>query len=247
MSFEFFIYLVVGALAGGFINGMAGFGTALFALSFWLQIMEPSQAVPLALTAAILPGLQGVWMVRTEILSQRKRLLRFLLPGLAGIPLGVSMLSIVDPAQLKLFIAVVLVLYGGYFSLKGNLPRLEKSMPLIDAVVGLIGGVMGGLASLSGVLPVMWSSLQAWSKADTRAVLQSFNLAILATTAMTFLVKGLFTIEILKLMAITLPVSLASAQIGLACFKRLSTDHFRRLVILMMLSSGIALLIRSLV
>ena len=44
MSIEFYLYLIAGALAGGFINGLAGFGTALFALSFWLQILEPGQA-----------------------------------------------------------------------------------------------------------------------------------------------------------------------------------------------------------
>ncbi len=93
----------------------------------------------------------------------------------------------------------------------------------------------------------MWCSLQAWSKSDTRAVLQAFNLAILATTAVAFLIKGMFTLEVLKLIAMTLPVSLISAQIGLAFFKRLSTDHFQRLIIFMMLISGAALLIRGVI
>ena len=34
---------------------------------------------------------------------------------------------------------------------------------------------------------------------------------------------------------------------GLACFKRLSTDHFQRLIIFMMLISGAALLIRGVI
>lgn len=247
MPVEFLLYLLAGALAGGFINGLAGFGTALFALSFWLQILDPAQAVPMVLVSAIIPGLQGAWVVRAEILNQPRRLLRFLVPGLLGVPLGVSMLSIVDPDQLKMAIAVILVLYGSYFSLKNTLPKLASSMPIIDGIIGLVGGVMGGLASLSGAIPVMWCSLQAWSKSDTRAVLQTFNLAILATTAVAFLIKGMYTLEVLKLIAITLPVSWVAAQIGLACFKRLSTDHFQRLIIFMMLISGMALLVRGLI
>lgn len=247
MPVEFYLYLFAGALAGGFINGLAGFGTALFALSFWLQILAPEQAVPMVLVSAIVPGLQGAWIVRSEILNQPGRLLRFLLPGLVGVPLGVSMLSLINPDQLKMGIAVILVLYGGYFSCKNALPKLTRSMPLVDAIIGLAGGVMGGLASLSGALPVMWCSLQDWSKSDTRAVLQTFNLAILATTALVFLAKGMYTLEVLKLIGMTLPVSLLAAQAGLACFKRLSTDHFQRLIILMMLISGMALLIRGLI
>lgn len=245
MPAEFYLYLIAGALTGGFINGLAGFGTALFALGFWLQILEPGQAVPMVLVSAIFPGLQGAWIVRKEILNQPRRLSRFLLPGLVGVPLGVSMLSMVNPDQLKMGIGVMMVLYGGYFSFRNTLPKLERSMPLVDGIIGLAGGVLGGLASLSGALPVMWCSLQAWSKSDTRAVLQTFNLAILATAAVAFLIKGMYTPEVLKLIAVTLPVSLISAQIGLACFKCLSTDHFQRLIIFMMFISGAALLIRG--
>jgi hypothetical protein len=40
--------LFAGALAGGFVSGLAGFGTALMALGIWLYLMPPSLAVPLA-------------------------------------------------------------------------------------------------------------------------------------------------------------------------------------------------------
>lgn len=53
---EFYVYLVTGAIAGGFINGLAGFGTALFALGFWLQILPPEQAVPMAGVSAVVPA-----------------------------------------------------------------------------------------------------------------------------------------------------------------------------------------------
>ena len=40
--------LLVGALAGGFVTGLAGFGTAMMALGIWLHVLPPSIAVPLA-------------------------------------------------------------------------------------------------------------------------------------------------------------------------------------------------------
>ena len=47
MTGEMLIYLLLAGLAGGFINGLAGFGTALFALGFLLQILPPLEAVGL--------------------------------------------------------------------------------------------------------------------------------------------------------------------------------------------------------
>jgi len=39
--------LLAGALAGGFVSGLAGFGTALMALGIWLYILPPAISVPL--------------------------------------------------------------------------------------------------------------------------------------------------------------------------------------------------------
>lgn len=53
------LYLLLGAAAGGFINGLAGFGTALFALGFFLNIMSPIQAVAIVFLLSVTRGLVG--------------------------------------------------------------------------------------------------------------------------------------------------------------------------------------------
>ena len=62
MSTGFYMFLALGAACGGFVNGLAGFGTALFALGFWLHIMPPMQAVAISLAVSISTGVQGVWV-----------------------------------------------------------------------------------------------------------------------------------------------------------------------------------------
>ena len=42
MSLFAFALLLLGALAGGFVSGLAGFGTALMALGIWLYVLPPS-------------------------------------------------------------------------------------------------------------------------------------------------------------------------------------------------------------
>ena len=240
-------YLVAGAADGGFINGLAGFGTALFALGFFLTIMTPVEAVAIVVVLSVISGVQGMWIVRHAISDQPHRLARFLLPAVVGIPLGVAALSVIDASTLKLVIAGFLILYGGFFSLRKALPNLTRRTPFIDMGVGFLGGILGGAASLSGALPTMWCSMRAWPKAETRAVLQPFNVVVLLLTAILLAIQGAYTRDTLLGIAIALPVTLVFAQIGIAVFQRLTDTAFRRLLIGMTFVSGTILLLRELI
>jgi len=114
LSADLFL-LAAGALSAGFINGLAGFGTALFALGFWLQAFPPMQAVAMSVVVASVTGLQGLWVVRSEIKAQTHRILRFLIPALFGLPFGILALNAVDPSLLKLLIASFMLIYGLFF------------------------------------------------------------------------------------------------------------------------------------
>lgn len=246
MPFEYAVFLILGAASGGLMNGLAGFGTALFALGFWLQIMPPVQAVSMVVVMSVASGLQGVWLVRKSIANHPKRLARFLLPALPAIPVGVVALSFVPVEGLKLIIAGFMLLYGGFFSFRRVLPSFERPTPVADCVVGFLGGVMGGAASLSGALPTMWCAMRPWPKSETRAVLQPYNVTVLGLTLIIFATQGAYTWDVLKLIALALPVAMVSAQIGITIFKRLNDDQFRRLIIALMFVSGLILMLREL-
>ena len=48
--------LLLGALSGGFVSGLVGFGTAMTALGIWLYVLPPSMAVPLVLICSVMAG-----------------------------------------------------------------------------------------------------------------------------------------------------------------------------------------------
>ncbi|SFO40787.1 hypothetical protein SAMN04487859_14310 [Roseovarius lutimaris] len=246
MTPDVMFYVAAGAAAGGLINGLAGFGTALFALGFLLTVMPPVQAVAVVVMISVISGMQGLWVVRHAIGQNPRRLARFMGPSLVGIPLGVLTLSVLDAGTLKLVIAVFLLLYGGYFSLRGVMPKFERPTPYLDMVVGLLGGILGGAASLSGALPMMWCALRPWPKAETRAVLQPFNFVVLGLTAGLLALRGAYTRETLIYLALAVPVAVVAAQIGIAIFRRLPDAVFRRLLIVMTFVSGAVLLLREL-
>ncbi len=243
MSTEFVVYLMVGALAGGFVNGLAGTGTALFALGFYLVVLDPIRAVAVVAFMSVLVGLQGLWIVRAQIFAQPKRLLRFMVPGLLGVPVGSMLLTSIDAGTLRIAIATMLIIYGSYFSFRAVLPAFSRPTPKIDSGIGFLSGIMGGAASVSGALPVMWLSMRPWTKAETRAVLQPFNAAILSTTICLFYLKGAYDERAVTALLITVPTGLVAGQVGIAVFRKLSDTGFRRLLIVLTLLLGLGVMI----
>jgi uncharacterized membrane protein YfcA len=246
MTFETILFLSMGAAAGGFINGLAGTGTALFALGFYLVVLPPIQSVAIVALMSILAGVQGLWIVRTEIRGNLGRIVWFLVPGLLGVPIGLALLALVDSSDLRIAIACLLIVYGLYFGLRKSLPSFSRETPLIDGLAGFIGGAFGGAAGVSGAIPAMWLSIRPWPKAVTRAVLQSFNMVILTTTVTLLFAKGAYNNAALSALIITLPVGLLAAQIGIFVFKRLSDGVFRRLLIVLTLLMGTGILLGEL-
>lgn len=245
LSPEFLAFLILGAVAGGFVNGLAGFGTSLFALGWWLQILQPVQAVALVLVLSVASGLQGAWVVRKSI--QPKRLAVFLVPALVGIPIGLQILRHIDVEVLKLVVAGFLLIYAVFFIARRNLPSMTRETPLADAAIGFAGGILGAVAGLSGALPTMWLTLRDWTRQQTRAVLQPFNIIVLGISAVMLAFDGAFDRQTLMSLAIALPATMLAAQAGLFVFGRLTDVQFRWLLVVLMLVSGTMLGIRTIV
>src|ERR1700748_1184920 len=101
--------LAFGALAGGFVSGLAGFGTALMALGIWLYILPPSLAVRLVLICSVIAQtatLPSMW--RSFDFSL---IWPFVIGGLAGVPIGVILIAHADPQAFKLGFGIFLLVF----------------------------------------------------------------------------------------------------------------------------------------
>src|SRR5215813_8339258 len=102
-----FTLLVAGALAGGFVSGLAGFGTALMALGIWLYVLPPSDAVPLVLICsgvAQTATLPSMWKSFDLTLVWP-----FLIGALLGVPLATLLVAHADPNLFKLTVGILLL------------------------------------------------------------------------------------------------------------------------------------------
>lgn len=247
MSWTDVIFILIGGIAGGFVNGLAGTGTALFALGFLMVALDPVSAVAVVTLMSVTTGLQGLWEIRAALVQNVPRLLRFILPGLAGVPVGLLALTFINADMLKVLIGVLLIVYGGFFSFRANLPRFERRTPILDMGVGLTSGLLGGMAGLSGALLTIWCSLRPWPKVETRAVLQPFNVSILGATTVLLWWKGAYTSTTITAFLIALPASFLAVQVGLWVFRRISDTAFRRLLIVLSLALGLGIMVNALI
>ena len=88
--------------------------------------------------------------------------------------------------------------------------------------------------------------MRNWTKEQSRAVLQPFNVAVLGISAILLAIEGAYGADTLIVIAIALPATMIAAQIGLWTFRRLTDAIFRRLLIAMMLVAGLVILAQEL-
>src|SRR4029078_1643847 len=101
--------LMGGALAGGFVSGLAGFGTAMMALGIWLYVLPPALTVPLVLICSV--SAQSSTLPANWRLLDFKLAWPFVAGGLAGMPLGTLLVSRADPQIFKLSVGVMLLAF----------------------------------------------------------------------------------------------------------------------------------------
>jgi uncharacterized protein len=178
MSTLALVLLSLGALAGGFVTGLAGFGTALTALAIWLYVLPPSTAVPLVLICSIVAQTSTLPSFWRSI--DFKLVWPFLIGGLAGVPVGTMLIKHADPQVFKLTIGVLLLVFPAALYFNRASVALSFGGRVADAAIGFAGGILGALAGLSGPIPTLWASVRGWDKDERRGVFQTYNWTVLS-------------------------------------------------------------------
>ena len=236
--------LFLGALAGGFVSGLAGFGTALMALGIWLYVLPPSLAVPLVLVCSVIAQtatLPSMW--RTFDLTL---VWPFVVGGLAGVPIGTLLVAHADPQIFKLSVGVLLLVFPTALYFQRRPMAFRFGGRPADAGIGFAGGILGGLAGLSGPLPILWASVRGWGKEERRGVFQIFNWTILLAALCLQVAAGMVGPEVAWLTLLAFPGTVLGAWLGARIYRALSDRNFRDIVLGLLLLSGVALIWNSL-
>lgn len=234
--------LMLGALLGGFANGLTGFGTALTAVPIWIHIASPPFAAALGAAAGVAGQLQTIGMIRHAI--EWRVVAPFILPGLAGVPIGTWLIPAIDVRHFKIGVGLVLIVYCAFQLWAERIARSGFGTwggRVGDAVIGFVGGVMSGLAGLSGPPPIMWATFKPWTRDQKRALFQSFNLTILSATLVSSFAAGLLPRSFFIAVLVCVPTTYIGVRLGAALYKRLDDRRYDRLVVSLLLIMGVSL------
>lgn len=236
-----------GAAVAGFVQGLSGFAFSMVSMAIWAWVLEPRLAAVLTVFGALVGQVTGALSVRQAF--PWKRLLPFLAGGALGVPLGLALLPLLDPAVFKLLLGIVLVAWCSFMLLsrrkieQGNRGRGYDRV--CDGIAGLCGGILGSLAGLTGIAPALWCTLRQYPRDVQRNLIQGFNLLILSFTMTCYVVSSTVSAAMLPWFGALLPVIMVSTWLGARLYARLCDETFRRIILVLLTLSGAALLVSA--
>src|SRR4051812_48529343 len=238
MTLELALFLLA-TFAGALVAGLTGFAFGLVVSAIWLYILTPLQTATLIIAFGLLVQGYSVWKLRGTL--DWRRLWPFMAGAALGVPVGVGVLTWANPAHVRMDFGAFLVLYSLYALVRPAIPAVKSGGAAADAGVGLLNGVLGGITGLAGILVTIWCGLRGWPKDVQRTVFQPVAVATFLMGALWLGGKGAITADTIKLFLIGLPALFAGTWLGLKLFGRLNEAAFRKVVLVLLLASGIAL------
>jgi uncharacterized membrane protein YfcA len=229
----------VAVFLGGIVSGFAGFAFSAVAGAILLHFLAPMLAVPLMMSCTIVSQLTTLTALRRFI--DWREAVPMIVGGVAGLPIGLGLLMLAQPAAYRIAFGVCLVGYALYMLIKRpswSFASIAGSR--LHSAVGFAGGLVGGFTAMPGALPVIWCELRGLPRERQRGVVQPFILGM-QVLAMVVLAgsSSVAGDELWRYTLLALPALAAGVFIGFLLFARLDQQRFRAVVLWLLVASGL--------
>jgi uncharacterized membrane protein YfcA len=237
--------------ASALMSGLSGFGfSAIGALCLWL--LPPKLGVPLLMTLSAANQLLSLRQLKADLRPVGEWWpdgpAPYLLGGLAGVPVGLTILHCLATSTLMAIFGGFLVVYAAYSLLKPQrLHVAGLSGWKASALIGMVGGVIGGFTAFPGASVVVWSGLRQLPKTQSRSIVQPYilGLQIVSLGMLAMEHPETFGATYWALLVVTIPVVLPFTLLGVTLYKSLSDVNFRRITFMLLGTSGVGLLVKA--
>jgi uncharacterized membrane protein YfcA len=222
---------------GGIVSGFAGFAFSAVAGAILLHVLAPMLAVPLMMSCTIVSQLMSLAALRRFV--DWRETLPMIVGGMAGLPIGLGLLVLAQPAVYRIVFGLFLVSYAAYMLIKRPATMSNVKGPTLHSVVGFLGGIVGGFTAMPGALPVIWCELRGIAREQQRGVVQPFILGmqVLAMIVLVFS-PGLARDEVWRYTLLAMPALAAGVLVGLFLFEKVDKARFRAAILWLLVISG---------
>jgi hypothetical protein len=231
-------FIMLSVFVGSVVSGLAGFAFSAIAGSLLLHWMTPLEMVPLLPACSITGQLFSMVNLRQSIAW--RRVFAMICGGIVGLPVGVMLLEHVNARIFAIGIGALLIFYSAVMLLRPA-RHLRDGGVLSDLAAGLAGGVTGGSIAFPSAIPSLWYCLQGASKEAQRGTIQPFVLVMQLATLVYFSKLGLLSATTVETFIRCVPAILGGTLIGLMVFRGVGDTAFRRILLFLLLVSGVGL------
>jgi uncharacterized membrane protein YfcA len=241
MPASIIISIVAMLLLAGMTKGLIGIGMPIVAVPLLNLVVDLPVTVAILSIPLIISNIPQA-LDGDRIGEVLRRLTPILLGLVVGVVIGVYLLATIRVELLKplvgaiLIVIVVLMLFSPHVVVP---PRYEY---YLGPVAGLIGGILGGLAALPG--PFVFIYILALGLSKERFVQYSSMFLVVAATLMTLTLGGFGALgwrDALISTCAVIPI-LVGMRLGTQLRALVSPPMFRRLILLVVMVSGVHLL-----
>jgi hypothetical protein len=236
-----FLLLSVAVFFGAFVSGLAGFAFSAVAGAILLHVLEPIEAVPLMMACSVGVQATNLWALRKSI--QWKQSLVLMFGGLLGVPIAVWLLQTTDTRTFREGFGLMVALYAGYMLFRPSLTYLQQMNQSRNALVGFGGGLIGGLTAMPGAIPTIWCDMHGVPKIQQRGLVQPFIAAMQILALGLLMVRHDLSSKLLVDLALSVPALIAGTALGIFAFRSVNEQTFRRIILTILLVSGMLLLV----
>ena len=222
------------------VRGIAGFGSGLIAVPLLSAVAPVSAVVPMVVSLDYVGSAsQGVRNVGRVAWAEQLTLVPF---SLVGVGLGLLALRDVPSGVLSRSLGGFVIAYAAYQMLP--FPPMRGSR--ISAIsCGLMGGLVGTLFGTGGPFYAIYFNLRGLDKSAFRATFAANFLIDGGIRLVAYAMSGLLGWQTLGWVAAALPLVAAALFIGGRIHVGLTQRGFVRLVCLILVASGTALLVKG--
>ena len=234
-------WFIAAALAAFFIKGLCGFANTLVFQSILSFSVNNASISPIELVLGFPGNAILTWQNRKNL--DPKVFLPLTALMLAGNIPGALMLKNMDGRIVKVIFGAAIIFIALDMLLGQGRERCEPKK-WMTASVGIAAGVLSGLFGV-GALLAAYVSRVTDTGSEFKANVSAVFLAENVFRVFLYTMLGMITVDVLKTALLLMPAMLAGLFAGIAVSRKIDDKAIKKLVLLLLMFSGIVLILQN--
>ena len=236
------LWMITATVCAFYIKGLCGFANTLVFTSILSFKINNINISPVELILGCPSNVIIAWKERNYI--QWKICMPLVALVLAGSIPGIVLLKNADTSLIKVIFGFVVILIGIEMLLRERQTAKLKQSKIVLFIIGILSGILCGLYGIGSLLAAYIGRVTNDSKAFKANICMVFIIENTFRIIM-YCVTDIISLAVIKQVIVLIPAMLLGLWLGIKSSAYLNERYVRRLVIIMLIISGAALVVNN--